>query len=870
MDLPAGRQALDFMADASPQQQLDEIARLGGATSEEVAEARRLLEEAARQGRPLAVTEALAAAAAAIKARAADLPAGQAGATPVEADDARAIEGSDLELIARLGRGTQAVVYKCRQITMDRMVAVKFLHMTAARDPELRQRFFQEARHAARLSHPNIVTIHQIKPYKDTFYIVMELVDGGSLGELLALRKRLDVAEAVGIIHAAAEGLSYAHKNGIVHRDIKPQNLLLTEGGIVKLADLGLARRPDDLPAGQAGADLPAEAGASLDKPGKAYGTPYYIAPEQIAADPNVDARADIYSLGATFFEMLTGRPPFTAATPREVLRLHMTEPAPDPRKFVPALPASVCEILGKCLAKRPEDRYQTVDEFLAALDKAFFADGEMSEAAGHQELVSQMADLAQQKHRTPAPPAVAEARPPSPRQRPWRVLGVAGVLLAAVIGIGAYVGITQMPSGHGTPAVPGQNQPQTTPPTKMAAVPAAQTVPGSDVSATATGTLGTVVAATTGAEGSITFSGGTASTTQATSTTTTTAAAPPAGPPSGGLGAEKNLRLARELEAKSNSKDAILTYEYVVNTYPKTVEAEEAQERLDRLASLPPLLQQAQDGVSKIESPETSPKTETPGLPAGQAGSGSDTVATVTQSKQDPPAGGTKIETPENASKTVAPEPEKPVPSPPQTTDLPAGQAGSGTTKDPAGKAVPKKPVIKPAPATPKFTLRVNCGGLKDFIDRLGQKWLADQEYGGGKTWGYKGGQMDHHPQDRIMGTGLPELFQDERFNLQAYQFELPKGLYTVHLGFTENYFGEGGKRVFGIKINGQVVIPSLDPFREGGGKDRAVVKEFKHLNIAPGTGTAGAVAGNGTLLIEFVRIVENPEINCIEILQE
>jgi len=295
------------------------------------------------------------------------------------------MRGSDLQLLERIGRGSQAVVFKCRQISMDRTVAVKFLHVAAARDAESRQRFIQEARHAASLSHPNIVTIHAICPYKDTFYIVMEYVDGGSLAELLALRKRFDVTEAVCLIRAVAEGLAFAHRAGVIHRDVKPKNILLTQGGIIKLADLGLARRTDD-------------SDASLDKTGKAYGTPYYIAPEQVCGDPNIDARADIYSLGATFYEMLTGRPPFSAPTPREIMRKQVTEPLPDPRQYVPDLSPAACAILEKCLAKRREDRFPTADAFIEAIDQAFFATGAKPDVPAPQDLLDQIAAIAKRR----------------------------------------------------------------------------------------------------------------------------------------------------------------------------------------------------------------------------------------------------------------------------------------------------------------------------------------------------------------------------------------------------------------------------------------------------------------------------------------
>jgi serine/threonine-protein kinase len=381
------------MAEASHGQQLRDLVAKGVATEKEAAEALRLLEEAQKEGRELSVADALVQAA---SSRPSD-----SGDTLAEDPEAPAMHGSDLQLLERIGRGSQAVVFKCRQVSMDRTVAVKFLHVAAARDAESRQRFVQEARHAASLSHPNIVTIHAICPYKDTFYIVMEYVDGGSLAELLALRKRFDVTEAVGLIRAVAEGLACAHRAGVIHRDVKPKNILLTQGGIIKLADLGLARRTDD-------------SDASLDKTGKAYGTPYYIAPEQVCGDPNIDARADIYSLGATFYEMLTGRPPFSAPTPREIMRKQVTEPLPDPRQYVPDLSPAACAILDKCLAKRREDRFPTADAFVEAIDQAFFATGAKPDVPAPQDLLDQIAAIAKRR--------VASRRPSQAKARPRRV----------------------------------------------------------------------------------------------------------------------------------------------------------------------------------------------------------------------------------------------------------------------------------------------------------------------------------------------------------------------------------------------------------------------------------------------------------------
>jgi len=353
----------------------------GMAGPEEVAEARRLLAEAAA-GAELSVTEALlrAGVKAARAHHAALAPAADAATASAEETAAAAMPTSDLEVLEKLGRGSQAVVFKCRQISMDRIVAAKILLARGARESEARERFLREARQAANLAHPNIVTIHQILPFKarsasggepiDTFCIVMEYVDGGSVAELLAARKRFDPAEAACIIRPVAEALAFAHKRGIIHRDVKPGNILLTQGGLVKLADLGLA--------------LPLADAQEASQAGRAYGTPYYISPEQVRGDPDIDFRADLYSLAATFYEMVAGVPPFTAPTPQEVMRKHLTDNPPDPRKHVPELPGALCWMLARAMAKDRLYRYESAEDFIGALDKLFPAvDATVAGASG-------------------------------------------------------------------------------------------------------------------------------------------------------------------------------------------------------------------------------------------------------------------------------------------------------------------------------------------------------------------------------------------------------------------------------------------------------------------------------------------------------
>ena len=261
---------------------------------------------------------------------------------------------------SRIGSGGFGVVYRAFDTNLERSVAIKMLPPRIAKSGSgLLDRFLREARSAAKLSHPNIVTIHQICPYKDTYYIVMELVDGGALHEFLAVQKRFNPKEATRIIRAAAEGLGHAHRRGIIHRDIKPGNIMMTNDGQVKVSDFGLAR--DVLQ------------GRDIVGPGHSLGTPKYMAPEQALGDEPT-AASDLYSLAGTYYALLTGRPPFDAHSDRELMKKHVTEELTDPRKYVPDLPVSVFRFFERAMAKPPEDRYQTAEEFVEALDRLDFS----------------------------------------------------------------------------------------------------------------------------------------------------------------------------------------------------------------------------------------------------------------------------------------------------------------------------------------------------------------------------------------------------------------------------------------------------------------------------------------------------------------
>ena len=315
-----------------------------------------------RSAGPADALAALAQAAAGHKA-AAQAQAPHPAPAPVQEEKADPLVGTAIngfKVVARIGSGGFGVVYRAFDTNLERSVAIKMLPPRIAKASQgLLDRFLREARSAAKLGHPNIVTIHQICPYKDTFYIVMELVDGGALHELLARQQRFTPAEATRVIRAAAEGLGHAHRRGIIHRDIKPGNIMLTNDSVAKVSDFGLAR--DVLQ------------GRDIVGPGHSLGTPRYMAPEQALGDEPT-AASDLYSLAATYYALLTGRPPFDAPTDREIMKKHVQEALPDPRRAVPDLPVAVFRFFEKAMAKEPEDRYLTAEEFIEALDRLDFS----------------------------------------------------------------------------------------------------------------------------------------------------------------------------------------------------------------------------------------------------------------------------------------------------------------------------------------------------------------------------------------------------------------------------------------------------------------------------------------------------------------
>jgi serine/threonine-protein kinase len=259
------------------------------------------------------------------------------------------------QLLERLGKGTTGTVYKARQLSMNRLVAVKVLHPRLARDPDFLERFRQEARVAAKFSSNHVVQAIDVGSAGDLHYFVMEYVEGTTVRKELDEGRVFTEHEALEIIVQVTEALDQAHKRGLVHRDIKPANIVLTAEGVAKLADLGLAR------------DLGEHAAADAEK-GVMVGTPYYVAPEQIKGRADIDIRADLYSLGATLYHMVTGRPPFEGDNVDEILDKHQREELTPPDHLNQELSGGLGEVVEFLMAKKRKRRYASPEELMVDL----------------------------------------------------------------------------------------------------------------------------------------------------------------------------------------------------------------------------------------------------------------------------------------------------------------------------------------------------------------------------------------------------------------------------------------------------------------------------------------------------------------------
>jgi serine/threonine protein kinase/DNA-binding response OmpR family regulator len=332
------------------------------------------------------------------------------------------------QVLGRLGAGGMGTVYKARHRRMKRVVAIKVLSRTAGQAEQFLPRFQREVEAVARLSHPNIVMAHDADEAPAGHYLVMEFVNGRDLATEVQQRGPLPVREAVAYTAQAARALAYAHGQGIIHRDIKPANLLLDAAGLVKVADLGLARFNDTL-------GRPAEEASALTQAGTIMGTVDFMSPEQALGLTTIDHRADVYSLGCTLYFLLLARPPYQGPTMMATLLKHREGPIPSPAAVRAEVPAEVDAVFKRMVAKAPADRYQTMAEVVAALEAAEAALGDRSAAApagtvlltdGPDTGLSTGVWEGQTKLAAPveAPSHTVELKPPaSPRGGPLKVL---------------------------------------------------------------------------------------------------------------------------------------------------------------------------------------------------------------------------------------------------------------------------------------------------------------------------------------------------------------------------------------------------------------------------------------------------------------
>jgi eukaryotic-like serine/threonine-protein kinase len=356
--------------------------------------------------------------------------------------------GGRYELDGIVGRGGMAEVFRARDIRLDRIVAVKTLRDDLARDQTFQARFRREAQSAASLNHPSIVAVYDtgedmVGP-TPVPYIVMEYVDGRTLRDLLREDRRLLPERAMEITDGVLHALDYSHRNGIVHRDIKPGNVMLTRAGDVKVMDFGIARAVSDTQ-------------ATMTQTAQVIGTAQYLSPEQ-ARGERVDARSDLYSTGCLLYELLTGRPPFTGDSPVAIAYQHVRENPIPPSRVDPEIPGWADAIVLKAMAKDPADRYQSAGEMRQDIQRAL--SGMPVAAPTRTELYQgtrRMGQGTMQAGATSAIPAYRygeDDEPPAGQRRRWWVWVLVGLAALLILGLGGYA-LRYAAAGGGKISVP-------------------------------------------------------------------------------------------------------------------------------------------------------------------------------------------------------------------------------------------------------------------------------------------------------------------------------------------------------------------------------------------------------------------------------
>ncbi len=345
------------------------------------------------------------------------------------------------ELIEKIGEGGMAIVYKAKCRLLNRYVAIKILRPEFTKDEQFVENFKRESQAAAGLSHPNIVSVFDVGHEGNIHFIVMELVEGKTLSQLIEEKGRLDYKEAISITKQVASALSLAHKNQIIHRDIKPHNILITNTGVAKLADFGIAKA--------------VSAATIIGGNNKVMGSVHYFSPEQ-ARGAYVDERSDIYSLGIVLYEMLTGKVPFDGDNPISIALMHINDPMPSVSAEVPGIPPQLEKIIMKATDKYQNNRYRTADEMIEDLDniefitkvmgqKAFNLTGEAKEeqpqpvASLERERQSRKAESAEKREDADK---INKTREKVHKLSTGFIIGAVAVLaIAGIIGLGAVLG---------------------------------------------------------------------------------------------------------------------------------------------------------------------------------------------------------------------------------------------------------------------------------------------------------------------------------------------------------------------------------------------------------------------------------------------
>ncbi len=333
------------------------------------------------------------------------------------------------QLLEKLGSGGMAEVFRARDSVLDRIVAIKVLRKDYSSNPDFQEHFRTEARAAANLSHPNIVTVHDFGFADNLLFIVMENIPGKDLKQLIRQRGRFTVEAGIPLIIQACAGLGYAHRAGLIHCDVKPHNMLVSPDNRLKVTDFGIARALATM--------LPGERADVV------WGSPLYFSPEQAQGEAPSPA-SDVYSLGVVMYELLSGTPPFTASTAEELARLHISATPIPIREYIPEIPAALEEIITKVLSKEPSARYRTADQ----LGRVLLKFGTQPDAAN---LTPEITD----RHPVtplPPPPRLEPARPrpiqpePTPSDEPelasvfeeidWASVGLGLLMVMAVGGL--------------------------------------------------------------------------------------------------------------------------------------------------------------------------------------------------------------------------------------------------------------------------------------------------------------------------------------------------------------------------------------------------------------------------------------------------